>query len=57
MDEVTLVLETDGASPMERLSADLRQALGVRIDCREVPGGTLPRAELKAQRLHRITAE
>jgi phenylacetate-CoA ligase len=57
MDEVTLLLETDGASPMERLSADLRQALGVRIDCREVPGGTLPRAELKAQRLHRITAE
>jgi len=57
MDEVTLVLETDGASPMERLSADLRQALGVRIDCREVPRGTLPRAELKALRLRRIAAE
>jgi len=57
MDEVTLVFEAVGASPMERLSADLRQALGVRIECREVPGGTLPRPELKARRLRRITAE
>jgi len=56
MDEVTLVVETDGVSPVDRLSADLRQALGVRLDCREVPAGTLPRAELKAERLRRITS-
>jgi len=55
MDEVTLLVESaDGESPLERLSDDLRQALGARINCREVPAGTLPRAELKAQRLRRI---
>jgi phenylacetate-CoA ligase len=55
MDEVTLVVEcADGTSPLERLASDLRQALGARIDCRQVPPGTLPRAELKAQRLRRI---
>jgi len=55
MDEVTLLIEcADGTSTLERLAADLRQALGVRIDCREVPPGTLPRAELKAQRLRRV---
>ncbi len=55
MDEVTLLVEcADGAPPLERLGADLRQALGVRIECRAVPSGTLPRAELKAQRLRRI---
>jgi phenylacetate-CoA ligase len=56
MDEVTLLVEcADGESPLERLSAELRQALGARIDCRAVPAGTLPRAELKAQRLRRVT--
>lgn len=56
MDEVTLLIEAaNDESPLERLQADLRQALGVRIDCREVPAGTLPRAELKAQRLRRIS--
>ena len=56
MDEVTLLVEcADGESPLERLGAELRQALGVRIDCRAVAPGTLPRAELKAQRLRRIT--
>ncbi|HXM58843.1 MAG TPA: hypothetical protein VOB72_25815, partial [Candidatus Dormibacteraeota bacterium] len=55
MDEVTLLVEcVDGPSPVERLVADLRQALGVRIDCRQVQAGTLPRAELKAQRLRRL---
>lgn len=59
MDEVTLVVEcqpagADGGAPLARLSAELRQALGVRIDCREVPPGTLPRAELKAKRLRRV---
>jgi len=58
MDEVMLLVEcADGDSPLERLSADLRQALGVRIDCRAVPAGTLPRAELKAKRLRRITED
>ncbi len=55
MEEVTLLVEcADGPSPLQRLSAGLRQALGVRIDCREVPAGTLPRAELKARRLRRV---
>jgi phenylacetate-CoA ligase len=55
MDEVTLVVEcADGTSPLDRLASDLRQALGARIDCRQVPPGTLPRAELKAQRLRRL---
>ncbi|HXD81011.1 MAG TPA: hypothetical protein VNU27_05470 [Candidatus Acidoferrum sp.] len=52
MDEVSLLIETafDGSST-ERLEADLRQALGVRIDCRVVERGTLPRSELKAKRI------
>lgn len=54
MDEVTLLLECAGDGPLDRLAAELRQALGVRIDCRVVPLGTLPRAELKAKRLLRI---
>jgi phenylacetate-CoA ligase len=55
LDEVTLVVEChDGAVSTERLEADLRQALGVRIDCRRVAPGTLPRAELKAKRLVRF---
>ena len=58
MDEVTLLVEcADGASPLERLGAELRQALGVRIYCRQVPAGSLPRAELKAQRLRRVAEE
>ncbi|TMC06257.1 MAG: phenylacetate--CoA ligase [Chloroflexi bacterium] len=58
MDEVTLLVEcADGESALERLSADLRQALGARIECRAVPAGTLPRAELKAQRLRRIVED
>jgi phenylacetate-CoA ligase len=59
MDEVVLLFETatpsDGLT--ERLGADLRQALGARIDCRLVPGGTLPRSELKSKRLRRIVEE
>ena len=55
MDEVTLLIEcAGGSSPVERLGADLRAALGVRIDSRLVEPGTLPRAELKAKRLRRI---
>ncbi len=52
MDEVALLIEPagDGFST-ERLEADLRQALGVRLDCRVVERGTLPRSELKAKRI------
>ena len=52
MDEVSLLIETtiDDFST-ERLEADLRQALGVRLDCRIVERGTLPRPELKAKRI------
>jgi phenylacetate-CoA ligase len=55
MDEVTLLLETP-VSPFstERLEADLRQALGVRIECTIVPTGTLPKSELKSKRLRRV---
>jgi len=52
MDEVMLVVEMDGAdASTERLEADLRQALGVRLECRVVPAGTLPSSELKAKRI------
>ena len=55
MDEVALVYETASAAPglAEVLGAELRQALGARIECRQVPAGTLPRAELKSQRIIR----
>ena len=33
------------------MEADLRQALGVRLECRVVERGTLPRSELKAKRI------
>jgi phenylacetate-CoA ligase len=55
MDEVTLLIECGEASPADRLSAELREALGVRVGCRVVEPGTLPRAELKAKRLRRVT--
>ena len=52
MDEVALVVEASAASfSAERLEADLRQALGVRLDCRVVPAGTLPRSDLKSRRI------
>jgi phenylacetate-CoA ligase len=55
MDEVTLLLETAGDDfSSERLEADLRQALGVRLDCRVVQRGALPRSELKAKRIRQI---
>jgi len=54
MDEVVLVVEMDDASAStERLEADLRQALGVRLGCRVVPAGTLPASELKSKRVVR----
>jgi phenylacetate-CoA ligase len=53
MDEVTLLLElVDGAaSAIDAIASELRLALGARIECRAVPPGALPRAELKAKRL------
>jgi phenylacetate-CoA ligase len=52
MDEVALVVEIEGSdTSTERLEVDLRQALGVRLECRVVPVGTLPRSELKAKRI------
>jgi phenylacetate-CoA ligase len=54
MDEVVLLLEAAEQFSTERLEADLRQALGVRLECKIVPVGTLPKAELKAKRLRRL---
>jgi phenylacetate-CoA ligase len=54
MDEVSLLVEVAGEDPTERLEADLRQALGVRLGCRVVPTGTLPRSELKSKRIVRV---
>ena len=51
MDEVTLAVEEAIGMTIERLEADLRQALGVRLGCRIVPAGSLPRAELKSKRV------
>jgi len=56
MDEVALVLETNSAAfPVDRLEADLRQALGVRLECRVVATGTLPRSELKSRRIVHVS--
>jgi phenylacetate-CoA ligase len=55
MDEVTLLVEVAGEDPTQRLEADLRQALGVRIGCKVVQTGSLPRAELKSKRLVRVS--
>ena len=55
MDEVALLVEIQGEDvSTERLEADLRASLGVRLECRVVPAGTLPRSELKAKRIVRL---
>jgi phenylacetate-CoA ligase len=55
MDEVTVLVESSRAAfAADRLEADLRQALGVRLDCRVVAPGTLPKAELKSRRIVRV---
>jgi phenylacetate-CoA ligase len=52
MDDVTVVVESATAGlSVERLEADLRQALGVRLACRVVPVGTLARTEMKSKRV------
>src|SRR3989442_1007385 len=57
MDEVTVLIErADGAVPDDvcrSIAEQLRATLGLRIECRPVPRGTLPRPELKAKRLIR----
>jgi phenylacetate-CoA ligase len=55
MDEVTLLVEcARGEAPLAGLGVELRNALGVRIECRQVAAGSLPRSELKARRLSRL---
>ena len=54
MDEVVLLFEAGTPGLAERLGAELRQALGARIDCVEVTPGSLPRSELKSKRLRRV---
>jgi phenylacetate-CoA ligase len=55
MDEVSLLVEVAGEeASTERLEADLRHALGVRLDCRVVTTGTLPRSELKSRHIRRV---
>jgi phenylacetate-CoA ligase len=55
MDEVTLLVECPGGEgPLVRLGVELRNALGVRIGCRQVATGSLPRSEPKARRLSRV---
>jgi len=60
MDEATVVVElTDGAEADDvcrSITEQLRTTLGVRIECRAVPTGTLPRPELKAKRLIRVSS-
>ena len=56
MDEVTLLFESADAATGGLLTAELRAALGVRIDCRQVAAGSLPRSELKARRLVRVSS-
>jgi phenylacetate-CoA ligase len=55
MDEVALLIEMVGDDfSTERIEADLRQALGVRLGCRVVERGTLPRSELKSKRIRQV---
>ena len=60
MDEATVVVElTDGSASDDvcrSITEQLRTTLGVRIECRAVPTGTLPRPELKAKRLIRVSS-
>jgi phenylacetate-CoA ligase len=56
MDEVTLVIDCGTtAAPGHELSAELRQALGVRIDVRVAEPDSLPRSETKAIRVVTIS--
>ena len=58
MDEVTLVIDCGtAAAPGETLSAELRQALGVRIDVRVAAPNSLPRSEDKSMRVVTVVEE
>jgi phenylacetate-CoA ligase len=57
MEEVTILCEgqgDDGEAAISGLANDLRQALGARIECRQVAAGSLPRSDLKSRRLRRV---
>lgn len=56
MDEVTLLVEAGRGFSTERLEADLRQALGVRLGCKVVAAGSLPKSELKASRIRNVSS-
>jgi phenylacetate-CoA ligase len=47
----------DGAKVVERLNRVLRDELMFRADIAAVPPGSLPRFEMKAKRIHHISAE
>jgi phenylacetate-CoA ligase len=57
MEEVIVLCEIHGDDAdgvTARLAADLRLALGARIECRQVTAGSLPRSDLKSRRLRRL---
>jgi phenylacetate-CoA ligase len=57
MEEVTILCECqdgNGEAAVSQLANELRLALGARIECRQVPTGSLPRSELKSRRLRRV---
>jgi phenylacetate-CoA ligase len=58
MDEAAVLVELRASADPELIDRAIRErlrtALGVRMDCRVVPPGTLPRPEVKARRLVRI---
>jgi len=60
MDEATVVIEVaNGVEPAPICAAiadQLRGVLGVRLECRAVSPGTLPRPELKARRVVRLAS-
>jgi phenylacetate-CoA ligase len=53
LDEVRVLLETDGADGARRVQDALRAGLGIRLQVAAVAAGSLPRFELKARRVVR----
>jgi phenylacetate-CoA ligase len=59
MDEVRLLVEVegDGGGPVARsVEEAVRNDLGIRVEVVSVPAASLPRYELKARRLVRLSA-
>lgn len=58
MDEVTLLIEADERERgiAERIERDLRGILSIRLPCRLVDPGALPRSEMKSKRLIRVSS-